>query len=91
MKTKLTPAPGTAEREAALVMTQELRRKKRTTLGGDQGFDTRDFVRKLGKLGVTPHVTPNTERPGGSAIDARTPATRSASRNANASSHPLVG
>ncbi len=72
MKTKLTQATGTAERETALAMTKKLRRKRRVTLGGDKGFDTRDFVRKLRKAGVTPHVAQNTERLGGSALDART-------------------
>jgi transposase len=72
VKTKLTPATGTAEREAALAMAKKLRRNRRVTLGGDKGFDTRDFVRQLRKAGVTPHVAQNTERRGGSAIDART-------------------
>lgn len=72
MKTRLTRATGTAEREAALVMTKQIRRKKHLTLGGDKGFDTRDLVRQLRRIGVTPHVAQNTQRPGGSAIDERT-------------------
>jgi transposase len=72
VKTRLTLATGTAERDAALAMTKQIRRKKRRTLGGDKGFDTRDFVRQLRRIGVTPHVAQNTERPGGSAIDQRT-------------------
>jgi len=72
VKTRLTLASGTAEREAALAMSKQIRRKKRWTLGGDKGFDTRDFVLQLRKMGVTPHVAQNTRRPGGSAIDERT-------------------
>jgi transposase len=72
VQTRLTLATGTAERDAALVMTKQIRGNKRVTLGGDKGFDTRDFVRQLRKIGVTPHVSQNTERPGGSAIDERT-------------------
>ncbi|MBI3670855.1 MAG: IS5 family transposase [Acidobacteria bacterium] len=72
VKTRVTQATGTAERDAALEMTKKTRGKKHRTLGGDKGFDTRDLVRQLRRIGVTPHVAQNTERPGGSAIDART-------------------
>src|SRR5713101_6817322 len=72
VKTRLTLATGTAERDAALAMTKQIREKRRLTLGGDKGFDTCDFVRQLRRIGVTPHVAQNTERPGGSAIDQRT-------------------
>jgi transposase len=72
VQTRLTLATGTAEREAALAMAKQVRRKRRLTLGGDKGFDTRDFVHQLRKIGMTPHVAQNTERPGGSAIDERT-------------------
>jgi hypothetical protein len=44
----------------------------RITLGGDKGYDTRDFVASCRELEVTPHVTQNLTRPGGSALDART-------------------
>jgi transposase len=72
VQTRLTLATGTAERDAALAMTRQIRRKKRLTLGGDKNYDTRDFVRQLRRIGVTPHVAQNTERFGGSAIDQRT-------------------
>jgi len=73
VRTQLTLASGTAERDAALTMIQKkVRGKKRVTLGGDKGFDTRELVRQLRRLGVTPHVAQNTARPGGSAIDGRT-------------------
>ena len=41
-------------------------------MGGDKGYDTADFVAECRNLRVTPHVAQNLERPGGSAIDART-------------------
>ena len=69
----VTPATGTAEREAALAMLSALPDTGRITLGGDKNFDTRDFVRELRELGVTPHVAQFPETPRrGSAIDART-------------------
>jgi IS5 family transposase len=42
------------------------------TLAGDKGYDTRDFVKEMRGMNVTPHVAQNEKRPGGSAIDART-------------------
>ncbi len=72
VRTQLTLATGTAEREAALAMMKKVRRKKGATVGGDKGFDTRELVRQLRRLGVTPHVAQNTARWGGSAIDGRT-------------------
>jgi transposase len=69
----VTPATGTAERDAALTMLGDLPRGRRRTIGGDKHYDTRDFVRDTRKLGVTPHVAqyPETDRRG-SAIDGRT-------------------
>lgn len=72
VRTRLTLATGTAERDAAGAMAKRIVGNKRVTLGGDKGFDTRDFVRQLRKMGVTPHVAQNTARPGGSAVDQRT-------------------
>lgn len=68
----VTHAAGTAEREAAATMIEEIAGNRRITLGGDKNYDTHDFVLALRKLEVTPHVAANTERKGGSAIDART-------------------
>jgi transposase len=65
-------ANGTAERDAALVMLEQLSGIKRVTVGGDKGYDTTDFVTECRHLKVTPHVAQNLERRGGSAIDART-------------------
>jgi len=41
-------------------------------VGGDKGFDTKDFVAECRNLNVTPHVAQNLNRNGGSAIDGRT-------------------
>jgi transposase len=68
----LTQATGRAEREAALVMLDRLpRRKRRLTLGGDKGYDTREFVAELRQRKVTPHVAQN-QSGRRSAIDGRT-------------------
>ena len=65
-------AKGTAERDAALVMWEQIPGINPVTVGGDKGFDTRDFVKECRNLRVTPHVAQNHARPGGSAIDGRT-------------------
>lgn len=65
-------ANGTAERDAALIMLEKLPSTQPVTVGGDKGFDTRDFVKECRNLRVTPHVAQNHARPGGSAIDGRT-------------------
>lgn len=71
----VTPATGTAEREAGVAMVKKLRRrhgKRRLTLGADKGFDTADFVADLRELNVTPHVAQNLTAQRGSRIDGRT-------------------
>ena len=70
--TELLQANGTAERDAALVMLEKIPGGERVTVGADKGYDTKDFVAECRNLNVTPHVAQNTNRPGGSAIDART-------------------
>ena len=70
--TELFEANGTAERDAALVMLEQIPGTKQVTVGGDKAYDTTDFVAECRNLKVTPHVAQNLERPGGSAIDART-------------------
>jgi transposase len=70
-----THADGTAERDAAMLMLHEQTQAtpgRRRTLGGDKNYDTRAFVEVMRALQVTPHVTQNIDRSGGSAIDART-------------------
>src|ERR1700694_5637079 len=65
-------ANGTAERDGALVMLEQIPGTKQVTVGGDKAYDTADFVAECRNLKVTPHVAQNLGRPGGSAIDART-------------------
>src|SRR6202163_2993197 len=65
-------ARGTAERDAAMVMLQQVPGIGQVTVGGDKGFDTAEFVRECRNMRVTPHVAQNLARPGGSAIDGRT-------------------
>ncbi len=71
----VTPATGTAEREAAVTMLKQLRRRhrrRRLTLGADKAFDTADFVADLRDLNVTPHGAQNITTQRGSRIDGRT-------------------
>lgn len=69
--TELTTATGTAERDAATDMVRGVSGKKRITVAGDKNYDTRDFVKTLRGLQVTPHVAQNDKRRA-SAIDIRT-------------------
>ena len=63
---------GTAERDAAMAMLEQIPGTGRVTVGGDKGFDTADFVRECQNMRVTPHVAQNVARKGGSAVDSRT-------------------
>jgi transposase len=68
--TRVTPADGYGERDAALVMIAD-RPGGRVTLGGDKGYDSAGFVAALRRMEVTPHIAQNTTNRR-SAIDART-------------------
>jgi transposase len=71
VRTMVTTANGTAERDAALLMAEKIPGTKRVTLAGDKNYDTRELVRELRHMNITPHVAQNnTNR--SSAIDART-------------------
>jgi len=72
VNTEVFQANGTAERDAGLVMLEQLPGDQRVTVGADKGYDTRDFIAECRHLRVTPHVAQNDKRNGGSAIDART-------------------
>ena len=69
--TELLQCNGTAERDAAMLMAERLEGTERVTLGGDKGYDTKDFVQEMRGMNVTPHVSQKPEN-GGSAIDGRT-------------------
>jgi transposase len=71
VQTMVTEANGTAERDAAMLMAERLPGVKRVTLGADKNYDTKEFVRELRRMNITPHVAQNnTNR--ASAIDQRT-------------------
>ena len=69
--TYVTQADGYAERDAALLMLWDKRKRsaKRFTLGADKGYDVADFVERLREMNVAPHVA---RKKSGSAIDGRT-------------------
>ena len=67
----ITNASGTAERQAAADMLGQLPGKKRITLGADKAYDTKEFVKQVRGMGVTPHVSQNNKNRS-SAIDNRT-------------------
>jgi transposase len=70
---RIAEANGTAERDLALEMVGDrLPGTKRITLGGDKGYDTKDFVEECGWRNVTPHVAQNITEYRDSAIDGRT-------------------
>lgn len=64
----LMAATGTAERDAATRMVFEMGGQQRITVGGDKGYDTRDFVADMRFLNATPHVAQRKH----SAVDGRT-------------------
>jgi transposase len=71
--TYLTTADGHAERDAALMMLYEKRKRssKPISVGADKAYDTKDFVQALRQMKIVPHVAQNT-RGRRSAIDGRT-------------------
>ena len=66
---RLTQATGTAEREAALEMAENIPGTRKVTLAADKGYDAKAFVHDLRKRQVTAHVA---QKKKGSAIDGRT-------------------
>lgn len=70
--TELVQPSGTAERDAAMLMAERIEGADRVTIAADKAYDTKDFVAEMRNLNVTPHVSQNEKRPGGSAIDGRT-------------------
>jgi transposase len=69
----LRPAVGVTEPEAALeLLMGAVPLGGNITVGGDKGYDTKDFVAGLRQLGVTPHIAQNITKHRGSMIDGRT-------------------
>ena len=52
----VTLAEGRAEPEAAVAMAEEIPGPHRITLGGDKGYDSKEFVQELRDHQVTPHI-----------------------------------
>src|SRR5256886_14986997 len=55
VSTELLEANGTAERDAALVMLEQIPGTKQVNVGGEKAYDTTDFVAECRNLKVTPH------------------------------------
>jgi transposase len=70
--TELLQSNGTAERDAAMLMAERIDGVERVTLAADKGYDTKELVKEMRNMKVTPHVAQNDRRRGGSAIDSRT-------------------
>jgi transposase len=70
--TELLQYNGTVERDAAMLMAERVEGTNRITLAADKAYDTKDFVKEMRGMNVTPHVSQNHKRSGGSAIDGRT-------------------
>ena len=64
-------ANGTAERDAALVMIEQIPGDQPVTVGADKAYDTKDFVAETRQMNATPHVAQN-QKGRKSAIDGRT-------------------
>jgi len=69
--TRLTPAGGTAECDAAVEMIAEVPGTHRISVGADKGYDSRAFVETIRVVGAVPHVAQKDTRRR-SAVDART-------------------
>ena len=59
VNTEVFEANGTAERDAALVMLEQIPGTKQVSVEGDKTYDTADFVAECRNLKVTPHVAQN--------------------------------
>jgi hypothetical protein len=74
----ISQASGTAERETALELIDECRRRgRRITLGADKAYDVTQFVHDLRDRSVTPHIAidghlSKTGKPRKTAVDGRT-------------------
>jgi len=57
----VTQADGCAERDAAMQMTDAIQTEGPITLGADKGYDAAEFVERLSKANVVPHIAQNTK------------------------------
>jgi transposase len=58
----VTQATGTAEREAALDMIEQIKTEQRITLGADKGYDVAAFAKDLEEANVDAHLARNTSK-----------------------------
>lgn len=65
MLAEVFEANGTAERDAGIVMLEQIPGTNHVTVGGDRGFDTAGFIAECRNLHVTSHVAQNDKRPRG--------------------------
>lgn len=65
----VTITSGTAEREAAVIMLDQIPGRHRITVAADKGYDSKDFVKNCRQLKTTAHVA---QKKNTSAIDKRT-------------------
>src|SRR6185437_257060 len=68
VQTMVTEANGTAERDAAMLMAERLPGVKRVTRGADKNYDTKEFVRELRGMNISPcgaeqHESSQRDRP----------------------------
>ena len=63
--TELLQCNGTAERDAAMLMAERLDGDQRVTLAADKAYDTKEFVKEMRQMKITPHVAQNDGRRGG--------------------------
>jgi len=78
-------ANGTAERDGALVMIEQVPGDQSITVGADKAYDTKDFVAEARNMNATPHVAQTTKdvRAPSTAGRRGTPAMESANRSAS--------
>jgi len=57
----ITQANGTAERDAALALVDAIQTTGPITLGADKGYDAAEFVERLNKAQVIPHIAQNNQ------------------------------
>jgi len=67
---RVSEATGRSERQTAIEMLEQRKRRCRITVGADRGYDSADFVAYCREANITPHLTQNKHCR--SAIDGRT-------------------
>lgn len=68
----VTASATVTERDAALDILDDIADGRRKTLGGDKGYDVKNFVQECRERSITLHAAQSDKRKGGSALDGRT-------------------